>query len=344
MTVPSVPSIPSKGTEVRLAARPEGWPTLENFSVVRAEVPAVGAGQVLVRNLVMSVDPYMRGRMNNMRSYVPPFAIGKALEGDAVGEVIASNSPGLAVGDLVLHRLGWREFAVVGAAGAVKLDRGHAPPGAYLGVLGMTGHTAYAGLLHAARFCAGDVVFVSGAAGAVGSLAGQVARVRGAAKVVGSAGSAEKVAWLTEELGFDAAFNYKDGPVLEQLAKAAPEGIDVYFDNVGGEHLDAALVMARMGARIVLCGAISQYNDTVPAAGPRNLLQAIGKGITLRGFLVGQYDGVKDQFLTDMSGWLTEGRITHRETVVRGLENAPAAFIDMMRGANIGKMLVNIAD
>jgi NADPH-dependent curcumin reductase CurA len=337
-------TVPSKGTEVRLAARPRGWPTSETFSVVQAELPPLGAGQVLVRNLVMSVDPYMRGRMTDVRSYVPPFAVGKALDGGAVGEVIVSKSPGLAAGDLVLHGLGWREYAVVGAAGAARVDPALAPPGAYLGVLGMPGHAAYAGLLKAAEFREGDVVFVSGAAGAVGSLVGQIARLSGAARVVGSAGSAEKVAYLTEELGFDAAFNYKDGPVREQLAKAAPGGIDVYFDNVGGEHLDAALLLGRMGARFALCGAISQYNLEGEIVGTRNLMQAIAKGITLRGFLVGEYGDLKDQFLTQMGRWLTEGRISHRETVAKGLENAPAAFIDMLQGANIGKMLVKIAD
>jgi len=337
-------SLPTQGTEVRLAARPEGWPTLDTFSVVRANVPLVGASQVLVRNLVMSVDPYMRGRMNDVRSYVPPFAVGKALDGGAVGEVIQSDSPGLAVGDLVQHGLGWREFAVVGAASAVKVDPSVTSVGAPLGVLGMPGQTAYAGLLKAARFRPGDVVFVSGAAGAVGSLVGQIARLLGAGKVIGSAGSAEKVAYLTEELGFDEAFNYKDGPVRAQLEKAAPKGIDVYFDNVGGEHLEAALEVATWGARFALCGAVSQYNEKGELIGPRNLMQAIGKGITLRGFLVAEYEDLKDEFRTVMNGWLAEEKITYRETVTEGLENAPAAFIDMLRGGNIGKMLVKIAD
>ncbi|MFF7725381.1 NADP-dependent oxidoreductase [Streptomyces sp. NPDC008001] len=337
-------ALPATGAEVRLAARPRGWPTPETFSVVRTELPAVRPGQVLVRNLLMSVDPYMRGRMNNVRSYVPPFAVGKALDGGAVGEVVVSKSPALAAGDLVLHGLGWREYAVMGAAGAVRVDPAAAPPGAYLGVLGMPGHAAYAGLLKAARLREGDVVFVSGAAGAVGSLAGQIARLCGASKVVGSAGSAAKAAYLTGELGFDAAFNYRDGPVREQLAAAAPEGIDVYFDNVGGDHLDAALLQARMNARFALCGAVSQYNEQDGATGPQQLMQAIAKGITLRGFLVSEFGGLRDEFLTRVGRWLAEGRITYRETVVNGLENAPAAFIDMLRGANTGKMLVRISD
>lgn len=337
-------TVPSTGTEVRLAARPEGWPTAKDFSVVQAELPAVRTGQVLVRNLVMSVDPYMRGRMNAARSYVPPFAVGKALDGGAVGEVVVSRSPRHAVGDLVLHGLGWREYAVVGAAGAVRIDPALAPPGAYLGVLGMPGQAAYTGLLKAAEFRPGDTVFVSGAAGAVGSLVGQIARLCGAERVIGSAGSAAKVAYLTGELGFDAAFDYKDGPVLEQLAKAAPAGIDVYFDNVGGDHLDAALALARMGARFALCGSVSQINEKDGPAGPRNLMQAIAKGITLRGFLVSGHAGLKDEFTARMGGWLADGSISYRETVVEGLANAPAAFIDMLRGANTGKMLVRIAE
>ncbi len=335
---------PSTGTEVRLAARPEGWPTTADFAVVEAELPAVRAGQVLIRNLVMSVDPYMRGRMNSTRSYVPPFTVGKALDGGAVGEVVVSKSPRLAVGDLVLHGLGWREYAVVGAAGVVRVDPALAPPGAYLGVLGMPGHAAYTGLLKAAEFRAGDTVFVSGAAGAVGSLVGQIARLCGAKRVIGSAGSAEKVAYLTEELGFDAAFDYKDGPVLEQLAKAAPAGIDVYFDNVGGDHLDAALMVARLGARFALCGNVSQVNDKDGPTGPRNLAQAIAKGITLRGFLVWGHGDLSEEFTARMGGWLSSGGISYRETVVEGLSNAPTAFIDMLRGANTGKMLVRIAE
>ncbi|GAB2675314.1 NADP-dependent oxidoreductase [Saccharopolyspora gloriosae] len=337
-------TVPTTGTEVRLAARPDGWPTPENFAVVRAEVPAVGPGQVLVRNLVMSVDPYMRGRMNNVRTYVPPFQIGKPLEGGAVGEVVESRSPQLAAGDVVLHGLGWREFSVVGAAGATKIDTGVAPPAAYLGALGMPGHAAYAGLLEAAEFRPGDVVFVSGAAGTVGSLVGQIARLRGASKVIGSAGSPEKVRYLTEELGFDRAFNYRDGPIWQQLVKASPEGFDVYFDNVGGDHLDAALLLAKMGARFALCGAISQYNEKGEVIGPRNLMQAIGKGITMRGFLVGHYENVKDRFLTEMGGWLARGEVSCRETVVKGVEQAPRAFLDMLSGANTGKTLIKIAD
>ncbi|MEU6129882.1 NADP-dependent oxidoreductase [Saccharopolyspora sp. NPDC047091] len=335
-------TVPTTGTEIRLASRPDGAPTPENFTVARAELPEVGPGQVLVRNLVLSVDPYMRGRMNNVRTYVPPFQIGKPLEGGAVGEVLVSRSPQLSAGDVVLHGLGWREYAVVGAAGATRVDTGAAPPEAYLGALGMPGHAAYAGLLEAAEFRPGDTVFVSGAAGTVGSIVGQIAKLRGAAKVIGSAGGPEKVRYLTEELGFDRAFDYRDGPIWQQLVKASPDGFDVYFDNVGGDHLDAALLLARPGARFALCGAISQYNEQGEVVGPRNLMQAIGKGITMRGFLVGHYEHVKDRFLAEMGGWLARGDVRCRETVVKGVENTPQAFLDMLGGKNTGKTLVRV--
>ncbi|WHT20054.1 NADP-dependent oxidoreductase [Crossiella sp. CA-258035] len=333
---------PSTGLEIRLASRPEGWPTLDNFDLVQAEVPAPGEGELLVRNKVMSVDPYMRGRMNDVKSYVPPFELGKALQGGAVGEVVTSNDPGFAVGDLVLHMGGWREYAKVDVKHAVKVDANLAPAGAFLGVLGMPGLTAYAGLLAAGQFREGDVVFVSGAAGAVGSLVGQIAKLKGAARVIGSAGSQEKVDYLVNELGFDAAFNYKDGPVAELLAKAAPEGIDVYFDNVGGEHLEAAISAAKPGGRFALCGAISQYNEKGEPTGPRNMIQIVGKGLNLRGFIVNEYGSMQEQFFAEVGGWLAEGKISYRETTVEGLANAPQAFLDLLKGANTGKMLVTV--
>ncbi|MGO1051009.1 NADP-dependent oxidoreductase [Crossiella sp. CA198] len=333
---------PSTGLEIRLASRPEGWPTLDNFDQVQAEVPTAGEGELLVRNKVMSVDPYMRGRMNDVKSYSPPFELGKALQGGAVGEVVVSNSPDYQVGDLVLHFGGWREYAMVAVKHAVKVDPELAPAGAFLGVLGMPGLTAYAGLLAAGQFREGDVVFVSGAAGAVGSLVGQIAKLKGASRVIGSAGSAEKVEYLVKELGFDAAFNYKDGPVHELLAEAAPEGIDVYFDNVGGDHLEAALSSAKPGGRFALCGAISQYNEKGEPTGPRNMIQIIGKGLSLRGFIVNEYQDMQEQFFTEVGSWLAEGKISYRETVVEGLANAPQAFLDLLKGVNTGKMLVTI--
>ncbi|MCQ1947110.1 NADP-dependent oxidoreductase [Arthrobacter sp. zg-Y1116] len=333
-------SYPETGREIQLASRPEGWPTEQNFRLAEVPVPELQEGQVLVRNLHMSVDPYMRGRMNDAKSYVPPFQLDAPLEGGAVGEVVESRSPDHKPGDKVLHGLGWRDYAVLDGRRARIIDTEAAPASAYLGVLGMTGQTAYAGLTKVAEFKEGDVVFVSGAAGAVGSLVGQIAKAMGAKKVIGSAGSAEKVQRLLD-LGFDEAFNYHDGPVKDSLKKAAgADGIDVYFDNVGGEHLEAALSVMNKFGRIAMCGAISQYNDA--PVGPRNLAIAIGKEITLRGFLVGSYNQYADEFASLMTSWLQEGLVRYDETFVDGLENSPQAFIDLMKGANKGKMIVNL--
>lgn len=334
-------STPSSTRHIVLAARPEGWPNEDTFRLETVELPELAPGQVLVRNQVMSVDPYMRGRMNDVKSYVPPFQIDAPLDGGAVGEVIASNADALPVGTTVLHGLGWREHAVLDATSATAVDTSLAPASAYLGVLGMPGLTAYAGLLAAGEFQPGDAVFVSGAAGAVGSLVGQIAKLKGASRVVGSAGSAAKVARLLE-LGFDAAFDYHDGPVVDRLREAAPDGIDVYFDNVGGEHLEAALTRLNVDGRVAMCGAIAQYNDATPPAAPRNLALAIGKRLTLRGFVVAKYAGMREQFVSEMAPWLASGEISYDETFRDGLDGAPAAFLDMMRGANTGKMLVRL--
>lgn len=329
--------------EIRLASRPTGWPTAANFAIAETPVPTAGAGQVLVRNVYMSVDPYMRGRMNDVKSYIPPFQIGQPLDGGAVGEVVASDSPEVPVGSFVVHELGWREYAVVDAAKARVVDPAAAPTlSAYLGLLGMTGLTAYAGLLAIAQFREGDTVFVSGAAGAVGSVVGQIARLRGARRVIGSAGSAEKAKHLVAELGFDAAFNYKDAPVRDQLRDAAPDGVDVYFDNVGGDHLEAAITVMNKFGRIAMCGAIAQYNDTAPPAAPRNLAAVIGKEINMRGFIVRNHWHLMPEFVAEVGGWLSERKITARETVVDGIANAPDAFLGLLRGDNTGKMVVKV--
>ena len=335
-------AIPSTGLEIHLAQRPEGWPTEDTFAVVEAPVPTPGEGQILVRNLVMSVDPAMRGRMNDVKSYAPPYELNKPMEGGAVGEVIESNFAGLKPGDTVLHGLGWREYAVLDGDHAAKVDPSLAPVGAYLGVLGMPGLTAYAGLLDVAAFQPGETVFVSGAAGAVGSVVGQIARLKGAARVVGSAGSADKVKHLVEDLGFDAAFNYKDGPVLDQLRKAAPDGIDVYFDNVGGEHLEAAIEELHVHGRVAVCGMISVYNATEPTPAPRNLPELIKKRLTMRGMLVLDHADMRDEFQREVGGWLREGKLQYRETVVEGIRNAPEAMLGLLRGANTGKMLIKV--
>lgn len=338
----STHEIPSTTREIHLARRPHGAPVPEDFRLVEMPVPELAEGQVLVANTVMSVDPYMRGRMNDVKSYVPPFQIDQPLDGGAVGTVIASRHDDVPVGASVVHALGWREHAVVDGSQVRVVDTEHIDEGAYLGVLGMPGLTAYAGLLVAGEMQQGDVVFVSGAAGAVGSLVGQIAKLSGASRVIGSAGTPEKVARL-RELGFDAAFNYRDGSVTEQLAEAAPEGIDVYFDNVGGDHLEAAIASLNTDGHVAMCGAIAQYNATEPPAAPRNLALAIGKRLTLRGFVIAKYaDQVRPDFQKTMGQWVADGRISWDETVREGLDNAPQAFIDMLDGANTGKMLVRL--
>ncbi len=332
---------PTTTRQIVLAARPHGEPTSEHFRLEEADLPALADGEVLVRNSVMSVDPYMRGRMNDAKSYVAPFEVDAPLDGGAVGEVIASRSARLEVGTHVLHGKGWREHAVLPDTVARAVDVEAAPASRYLGLLGLTGLTAYVGLTAVAEMREGDTVFVSGAAGAVGQAAGQIAAALGAKRVIGSAGSAEKVERV-RELGYDAAFNYRETPVRDGLRTAAPEGIDVYFDNVGGDHLEAAISSLKTFGRVALCGAISQYNATEPAPGPRNLFQAIGKGLTLRGFIVGQYDHLAEEYRARASSWLAEGRLRGDETFRDGIEQAPQAFIDLLGGANTGKMLVRL--
>ncbi|SCG46632.1 NADP-dependent oxidoreductase [Micromonospora coxensis] len=331
----------STNREIHLASRPQGWPTADNFRLVETDVPTPGPGQIVVRNQFMSVDPYMRGRMNDVKSYVPPFALDAPLDGGAVGEVVASEADGIKPGDTVLHGLGWREYALLDAKAARPVDPSLAPVSAYLGVLGMTGLTAYAGLLDVAGMKPGETVFVSGAAGAVGSMVGQIAKLKGAGRVVGSAGSAAKVERL-RALGFDAAFDYHDGPVYQQLKAAAPDGVDVYFDNVGGEHLEAAIGAMNLHGRAAVCGMIAQYNATEAPAAPRNLALLIGKRLTLRGFLVGDHGHLREQFVADVAGWLRDGSLSYDETVVDGIENAPEAFLGVLRGDNLGKMLVRL--
>ncbi|MEU6287477.1 NADP-dependent oxidoreductase [Streptomyces sp. NPDC005047] len=336
------PSLPAVNREWHLVTRPVGWPKPEDFALVETEVPTPGEGQVLVRNLYVSVDPYMRGRMSAAKSYAAPYELGKAMQGGAVGEVVASNAEGFAVGDHVLHFLGWREYAAVNAKSAVKVDPDAAPLSTYLGVLGMTGLTAYAGLLRTAAFKEGDTVFVSGAAGAVGSQVGQLAKLKGAARVVGSAGSDEKVRLLVDEYGFDAAFNYKDAPVSEQLRAAAPDGIDVYFDNVGGDHLEAAIGSLNLNGRIAICGAISVYNNTEPAPGPKNLARLIQTRGRIEGFLVGDHYDLQPKFVEEVGPWVASGALKYRETVVEGIENNLEAFLGVLRGDNTGKMIVKL--
>jgi NADPH-dependent curcumin reductase CurA len=330
-------------TEIRLASRPTGWPTPQDFETVTLRLPDVAHGEVRVANEFLSVDPYMRGRMNDAKSYAAPYGLGEAMTGAAVGHVIESRDPGIAVGDKVLHHLGWRSVSQ-GPAAAFRVvqEITGLPLSVYLGILGMTAYTAYVGLLEIAGLKEGDTVFVSGAAGAVGSAAGQIARLKGASRVIGSAGTDAKVGLLTGKYGFDAAFNYKDAPVRDQLRAAAPEGIDVYFDNVGGDHLEAALDVFNRGGRAALCGAISSYNATQAPAGPRNLGNMITQGLSLRGFTVGFYPQLHAAFVDDMSRWLDSDDIVFEETVIEGLENTVHGFLELMRGANTGKMVIKL--
>lgn len=335
-------ALPTSGRAWYLVDRPHGWPEPSVVELREVPVSEPGEGRILVRNLYFSVDPAMRGRMNDVKSYAPPYELDKPMHGSAVGEVIASGAEGFAVGDHVLHGLGWREYAEFPAARATKIDTALAPASAYLGVLGMTGLTAYAGLLEVAGLKKTDTVFVSGAAGAVGSQVGQLARIKGAARVIGSAGSDEKVRLLTEEYGFDAAFNYKNGPVRSQLKEAAPDGIDVYFDNVGGDHLEAALSSFNLHGRAVICGMIAQYNSTEPTPAPRNLALVIGKRLRLEGMLVIDHYALQPQFVKDVAGWIASGELKYHETVVQGIENGFDAFLGMLRGENTGKMVVGL--
>lgn len=327
--------------EIHLASRPRGWPSLADFRLVERPLPELREGEVLVRNLFISVDPYMRARMNDVKTYVDPFPLDQPLDGGAVGEVEASTAPRLAPGTIVLSSRGWRDRFIAPAGEVRAIEAPIARRSAYLGALGMTGFTAWVGL-NLVDVKAGDRVFVSAAAGATGSVAGQLAKLRGCF-VVGSAGSREKVELLTRTLGFDAAFNYKDGDIGARLAAAAPEGIDVYFDNVGGEHLEAALDAMRTHGRIIACGAIARYNDTAPAPGPRNLAAVIWRRLTIRGFIVSDSFDQMPRFLAEVTPLVERGQLKLEETIIDGLERAPQAFIDMLRGQNVGKMLVRVS-
>lgn len=336
-------------SEWHLTRRPQGVPVDQDFALVEVELPAPGPGEILVRNSFLSVDPYMRGRMNDAKSYVPPFVIGQPMDGGAVGVVEQVGAGGqdsegtaIAVGDTVVHASGWRTCSLMAASTARVLDTGLAPAQTYLGVLGMPGLTAYAGLLRVGELAEGDRVFVSAAAGAVGSLVGQLARLKGASFVVGSAGGPEKASWLGEKAGFDAVIDYKATPIRRGLAVAAPEGIDVYFDNVGGDHLEAAIGALRPHGRVAICGMISGYNATSPAPGPKNMPMIIGKRLTLRGFLVFDHADLRPQFEAEVGKWLAEGKIVWRETLVEGIDNAVNGFRDLLAGANTGKMLIRL--
>jgi NADPH-dependent curcumin reductase CurA len=330
-------------TQIQLVSRPSGWPAHENFRTTVVTYGDLQPGQVRVRNAFVSVDPYMRGRMNDVRSYVAPFALGETISGGAIGRVVESAADDVPTGSVVLHQHGWSDTVQDDASTfRVVPDVPGMPLSLRLHVLGMTGLTAYVGLTAIAGMREGDTVFVSGAAGAVGTAAGQIAKLLGAGRVIGSAGSPEKVALLTEKYGYDAAFNYKDGDVRAQLAEAAPDGIDVYFDNVGGDHLEAALDAFNDGGRAALCGAIASYNTSEKTPGPDNMGNIITRGLTLQGFTLASYLHLAPEFQERMTAWFAAGKVAYDETVVDGIENTVDAFLDMMRGANTGKMLVRV--
>jgi NADPH-dependent curcumin reductase CurA len=323
-----------------LKSRPDGLPTADNFELKDFELAPLGEGEIRVRNRWLSVDPYMRGRMNDVKSYVPPFAVGAPLEGGAVGEVVESKAEDFAPGETVMHMAGWRDEAVIPASTANKLP---AIPGveeqAFLGNLGLTGGTAYWGLLDAAQAKAGDIVFVSAAAGAVGSAVVQIAKAKGMT-VIGSAGGPDKCAFV-RSLGADAVVDYKAGPLVKSLAEAAPSGIDVYFDNVGGDHLDAALAHARRDARFAICGMIEGYNAAQPMCF-RYIMRVIAMRIMLRGFIYTDYLPRNAEFYAEMGPWVATGTVKGRDTIVEGLDATPDAFLGLFSGANTGKMLVRL--
>ena len=327
--------------EIRLASRPDGIPTTINFASAQVELEPLQDRQVLVHNLFMSVDPYMRGRMNEGKTYVPPFELGKPLGGGAIGKVIESRAGEFKPGDAVTSNFGWREYFIAPPKELHPVGPDVQPLSVYLGALGMTGMTAWAGL-DLMEVKAGDVIYISGAAGAVGNVAGQLAKLRGC-KVIGSAGSMEKVEFLREECGFDIAFDYKIGPVIEQLNLEVPDGIDVYFDNVGGKTLEAALSALRVHGRIIACGGISGYNEEKPRPGPSNLFNITTKRLTMKGLIVRDWLDRQCEFEKEVGGYLRSGRLKNKETVVEGIEQAVGAFIGLFEGKNVGKMIVKLA-
>jgi NADPH-dependent curcumin reductase CurA len=328
------------GREIRLVARPRGFPDEELFEIAESPIPEPSDGQVLIRNAYFSVDPYMRPRMNDVRSYVAPFTLGEAMTGGAVGRIAVSRSPRHAEGDWVVHQLGWREWALSDGSGLRPIDPAAAPVSTSLGVLGMPGFTAWYGLFEIGRPKEGETIFVSGAAGAVGSAVAQMARIAGC-HVLGSAGSSEKVAWI-RELGCDAAFDYRERSPREALADLAPDGIDIYFDNVGGDHLEAAIGALRTYGRVVACGSISRYNDAEPTPGPRNMFMVVTKRLRLQGYIITDHGDRFGEFARQATEWVRDGRLQYRETIVEGIENAPSAFLGLLLGQNIGKMLVAV--
>ena len=332
--------------KIVLASRPTGLPTKDNFALVEEKLPVPRDGQVLVQTIYLSLDPYMRGRMSDAKSYAESVAIGGTIVGGTVSRIVQSKSGEFREGDIVLCAAGWQTHAAVGAAGLIKLDRGRFPLSYFLGVLGMPGLTAYVGLLDIGRAKAGETIVVSAASGAVGSVAGQIAKIKGM-RAIGIAGGARKCAYLTDELGFDASVDYKAPDFMENLKRACPNGIDVYFDNVGGDVLDAVFPHLNIGARVPVCGRIAHSSDTAAPSGPNRLpgimAQVLIKRILMQGFIIFDHQDRRPEFLADVGQWVEQGGIKYREDVTDGLENAPEAFIGLLTGRNFGKSLVRLS-
>lgn len=333
----------TQGREIRLKSYPAGEAVVSDFELATVAIPDPAPGECLVRNIWMSVDPYMRGRMRSGRYFVPPYELGKPLDGACVGRVIVSNNGPFEVGTYVLGEAGWRDYWLTDGKAAVAIDPNLAPISTYLGAMGMPGMTAYVGLLRIGQLIPAKTVFISGAAGAVGSVACQIAKLN-RCRVIASAGSDEKVTWLKEHAHVDHAFNYKKvANLADELAAACPEGINIYFDNVGGDHLEAALRNMADFGRIVACGMISAYNAESPPPGPSSIFRVVTSRLRLEGFIVFDHQDMRPAFLSDMAAWISEGTVKLKETVYEGLENAPAAFLGLFKGENLGKMLVRIA-
>ncbi len=336
-----------KNRQILLASRPHGEPTAANFSLTEAPIPSIEEGQLLLRTKFLSLDPYMRGRMNDVKSYVPPFPIGEPLGGGTVSEVVESKNPKFSAGDIVLAFGGWQDYSVSDGSGLQKLDPNFAPISTALGVLGMPGLTAYVGLLNIGQPKAGETLAVAAAAGPVGSAVGQIAKLKGC-RAVGIAGGKSKVDYLVNELGFDAAVDHRSSTLKEELKAACPNGIDIYFENVGGAVWDAVFPLLNNFARVPVCGLVASYNATSLPDGPDRspaIMRAIlTKRLRLQGFIVWDYARQTPEFLREAGGWIREGKLKYREDVVAGLENAPQAFIGLLKGANFGKLLVKVSE
>ncbi len=332
-----------KSKEIHLANRPIGLPKQDDFLLKEIEVKEPSNEEVLVKNLWMSVDPYMRGRMIDRKSYVPPFQVNEVLDGRAIGVVEKSNSKNLKEGEFVISNFGWREYFISNDSQLDIVNPDYGPIQAYLGALGMPGLTAYAGLLEVGKLQEGENVLVSAAAGAVGSIVCQIAKIKNC-KVYGTTGSDDKCSWLENEIGIDKAINYKKVEnLIPEYRSTIEGGIDVYFDNVGSDHLEAAINILNIGGRIALCGMIDQYNDEITRKGPSNLMMLIMKNARMEGFIVSKYNNLNEQFLNDMKSWIESGKLSWQETILEGIENAPKAFMNLFSGENTGKMLVKLS-